>query len=513
MKMKYFFLAMAALAGVACSETYDEVGNNPQAGLSAEKGYLAFNLKSADDVTRAEEFEDGTTEEQAITSACFYFFDASGNPFNVNANGNYYNVSASDNGGTQVPNIESMTDPVLVVEKYKGEFPAKVVAVVNYTGSTNLSLNDLKNTLTTVGHTGGTNFIMTNSVYADGAGETVDATALTIDNFQTSAEKALLNPVTIYVERAVAKVNVAAGTNAFNTGSKVGEKEVYAKINGWGLLATQAQSYFVKSIDATWTEDYLGFVWNNAAYHRSYWTGKTLNAAVSNAFTPATLTNDDSTVEYVGEYVGAANTDRTKYVVSATLQDVDGNAIELAQWYGTTYVGEDALLAAVAPTLKNKLMHLTVEGGNNVYTSIDDSQLQCVAGLIGVESYEVSFQLAEGIPTDNWYSFDGTNYTAVLDVNGELAKLEPAKVWKNGKTYYYADVKHLGETGKAGEYGIVRNHSYKINITGVKGWGTPVYDPNMEIEEPEKPADKETYIAAEINVLSWRVVSSDVTLE
>lgn len=509
MKTKYFFLALAALGAVACSEKVDDGGNktNPEANVNAEKGYLAINLKSTDDVTRAD-YEDGTAEEQAINSVTFYFFDAAGNPFNVNANGSYYNVAVTDNGDVEAPNIESMTDPVLVIEKYKGEFPAKVVAVVNYTGTTNLSLNDLKNTLTTVGHTSGAQFIMTNSAYVNGAGEVVDATPLSIEHFQTSADKALQNPVTIYVERVVAKVNVKAGDTAFNTNTKVGEKEVYAKINGWNLAATQDESYFVKTVDAAWTDAVLGFVWNDAVYFRSYWTGKTSDTAVSNAFTPALLTNNDDTVEYLGENVNAANTDRTKYIVSATLQDVDGNAIEIAQWYGTNYIGEDALLAAVAPTLKNKLMLLTTDGVNNVYTSIDDSQLQCVAGLLGAESYEVKFQLAEDAPTTGWYSFDGTQYTAVADVNAELAKIEPAKVWKNGQTYYYADVKHLGDA-----YGIVRNHSYKINITGVKGWGTPVYAPNMEIETPVKPTDKETYISAEINVLSWRVVSNDVALE
>ncbi|MBP3496755.1 MAG: Mfa1 fimbrilin C-terminal domain-containing protein, partial [Alistipes sp.] len=114
--------------------------------------------------------------------------------------------------------------------------------------------------------------------------------------------------------------------------------------------------------------------------------------------------------------------------------------------------------------------------------------------------------------TKNWYSFDGNNYTPVADVNGELAKIEPAKVWKNGQAYYYTDVKHLGSEGTVGEYGIVRNHSYKVNVSAVKGWGTPVYDPNYSVD-PIKPTDKETYIAAEINVLSWRVVSNDAVLE
>lgn len=507
MKIKYLFMAMAAMAAVACSEKSEDAANNPQAGISADKGYIALDLKSADDVTRAESglYEDGTADEQAITGATFYFFDAAGNAFNINASGNYYYVAVADNGSTSAPNIESMTDPVLVVEKYKGQFPAKVVAVVNYQGTSTLSLNDLKNNLQTVGHTSGKNFVMSNSVYANAAGQQVDATELTIDNFQTTADKALDNPVTVYVERVNAKLSVVAGSTAFNTGVKLGDTEVYAKVLGWNIIGNQTESFYVKTIDPAWSDASLGFVWNDAPYFRSYWSAKSVTAAVDKDFAYNELTNTDASVKYLGEQVGA----RATYVVAAQLQDASGNALEIAQWYGTNYVGEQALLAAVAPTLKNKLVQFN---GVDTYTAIDDSQLQCVARRTETESYEILFQLAEGVETTNWYSFDGSNYTAVADPNAELAKVEPAKVWKSGMAYYYADVKHLGSAGSVGEYGIVRNHSYKIAIDGVKGWGTPVYDPEFSVV-PVKPTDKETYISAEINVLSWRVVSYNVTLE
>ena len=54
MKIKYLFLACAAFAAVACSEKEEAPQNNPQAQSGADKGYIALNLKSADDVTRAE---------------------------------------------------------------------------------------------------------------------------------------------------------------------------------------------------------------------------------------------------------------------------------------------------------------------------------------------------------------------------------------------------------------------------------------------------------------------------
>ena len=509
MKTKYLFLAVAALGMAACSEVDDFSQENLPVGGGAEKGYLAVDLNAAGG-TRAtgDSYEDGTAAEQAVNNATFYFFDAAGNPFNVNANGNYFSVAVADNGATQAPNIESMTNPVLVVEKYKGEFPASIVAVVNYTGATSLSLAQLRNELSSVGHTSGANFIMTNSVYKDGAGNAVYATPLSIDNFQTSSGAALENPVTIHVERIVAKMNVASEATKFDTGVKIGAESVYAEILGWDVISNPMQSYFLKTIDTAWDDTTLGLTWNDAPFYRSYWAATSL-AATNHTFAYNGLVNAPGSSKYIGEYVGAANTERTKYIVAAQLQTASGTALEIAQWYGVSYVGEHALLAVVAPTLKQKFMQFD---GVNTYTSIDDSQLKCVAGNPNAESYEVVFQLADGVATDNWYAFDGVNYTPIADVNAELAKVEPAKIWKSGMAYYYADVKHLGATGSVGEFGIVRNHSYKVLIKGVAGWGTPVYEPAQQVI-PTKPSDKETYIAAEINVLSWRVVSQDVTLQ
>ena len=53
--------------------------------------------------------------------------------------------------------------------------------------------------------------------------------------------------------------------------------------------------------------------------------------------------------------------------------------------------------------------------------------------------------------------------------------------------------------------GVVRNHIYAINVTKIAGLGTPVYNPD-EIIYPETPEENEHYIAAQINILSWRVV-------
>ena len=90
-----------------------------------------------------------------------------------------------------------------------------------------------------------------------------------------------------------------------------------------------------------------------------------------------------------------------------------------------------------------------------------------------------------------------------------------AKVWKNGYTYYYFDIRHLNgsETGDViGKYGVVRNHVYAANINSLAGLGTPVYNPGETIY-PEHPTDDDTYIAAEIRILSWRIVNQNIDLE
>ena len=98
-------------------------------------------------------------------------------------------------------------------------------------------------------------------------------------------------------------------------------------------------------------------------------------------------------------------------------------------------------------------------------------------------------------------------------VNEELKKISKIQYWNGGKTYYYVELEHNSADANAA-FGVVRNHLYKLTLDGVKGLGTPVPNPN-KIIIPEKPADSysETYISAKIQILSYRVVQQNVTLE
>lgn len=89
-----------------------------------------------------------------------------------------------------------------------------------------------------------------------------------------------------------------------------------------------------------------------------------------------------------------------------------------------------------------------------------------------------------------------------------------ADVRNAGMTYYYYCIRHLAkdDPSKLAYLGVVRNHIYDINIKSITGFGTPVYDPDKNIV-PMVPNDDATFLAADLNVLSWRVVSQTVDLD
>ena len=353
---------------------------------------------------------------------------------------------------------------------------------------------------------------MSNAVYMDGAGQTVDAQALTVSNIGKTATDALSNPVTIHVERVAAKVEfTAANSGKFDIEKQVGGKAIYAQIKGFELYNDYEQSWLMKRIDPTWAD--MGFNWNDESWFRSYWAESLNGAFASNTFAWDTDNTAMGGYVYCGENTRDWKTNdvRTKVVVKAQLVDDGGNPVEVVNWYGKDYIGEDDLKTVVANTLKNTYF----SGDGSTFTGLTPDDIMCVARDVTSEkAYEVYFQLSTSGSAKTWYKYVGGTYNAITnDVMGtQLAGVQPALVYKNGMTYYWLDIKHLGAPGKTAEYGIVRNHVYKVNITDITGFGTPVYNSTTDFINLEKPADIVTYVSAQINVLSWRVVDNNYEL-
>ena len=415
-------------------------------------------------------------------------------------------------------------------------------------------------------------FVMSNSVY-ESAGQDVCSTPVANSVFATEKE-AMSKPVDIYVERVNAKVNAKIDANypadktekAWTKNEdgkyqiKVGSIDVttyeenanatpttntypvYAVVQGWQLADANGKAELCKQINTSWYAGELGISpWTTSDYHRCFWsksvpftsgaqaganhplnpTFKGITQSLSDDFSAEPVYTLPNTPDKVVTNPKTSDNTLTKLIVAAKLVYKDKNntyhPAQVCQYRGLTYLGEEAVKKQIVGGFARYFKKTTTESGD-VYKSIEASDIAFKTVVPGspesseVKNYEVVATLASTV--GDLYVKNGDAWTIASkdDVNAALAK-ETAQVRStDGATYYYTPIKHLGDAGKLGEYGIVRNHSYQVTIQNIKGFGTPVYNPDQKID-PMIPSDDNTYLAARINVLSWRVVSSNVDLD
>lgn len=488
---------------------------------------------------------------------------------------NFLDQKVETAGNDHDHTAEIKTKAVLVLKGETKAVPASVIAVINpevldntTLQSGTMTLSELRTSATGSTFYDKTNgFVMSNSVY-ESAGQNVCSTPVANSVFATS-EEALKKPVDIYVERVNAKVNAkidatykrdGESTTAWtkNTDGKyqieVGNIEVttyatgntnakpttktypvYAVVQGWQLADANGKAEVCKQINTSWYAGELGISpWTTSDYHRCFWSksvpfnfgaqgganhpvNPTFNGimqSLSDVFSADPVYTLPNTPDEVVTNPTTSRNNLTKLIVAAKLvyKDNDGKykPAQVCQYRGLTYLGEEAvkkqIVGGFAKYFKN-----TATGYQSIEAS--DITFKTVPGSSEVKDYEVVATLASNV--GELYVKDGeTTYKTVSkdDVNAALAKEEAQVRSTDGATYYYTPIKHLGDAGKLGEYGIVRNHSYQVTIQNIKGFGTPVYDPKKEID-PMIPSDDNTYLAASIKVLSWRVVSSKVDLD
>ena len=548
---------LAALAFVGCSSD-DVPANNGGGGEGDGYGYVAVNIMSSAG-TRAEDFVDGTDDENKASEGLFFIFDASGNTIHGNAQRISFTGPETENPAND--NIEKLYSTVLVVD---GVTPDpnldnyQIVCVLNAPEGleNNVStlsaltskIADYKTNCTNAG-----TFIMTNSVYKNGTDTVVGAK---ISKVYNSATEAYANPVDIYVERVVAKIKMRKA-DAFSNNTD--ESKKYISIDGTktefkivptgvALVNLADKSYLFKDItgiDATWTW------WNDAANYRSYWevvptivtTGDT---DTSNNMdytkndkkysdigkTDFNIDNYTPTEEYVQPNTVAANDTecrQTALVMTAKLQAVDGTALTgektLAYIRGGYTTSSKALevVGKYLASTKGWYMRTGTEG-SYTYVPFDKTALEWKNNadlgetdkISGLKRYEVVAQLKTDAQV---YNADGTPVTD--DVNAYLrsdaAKGYYARVFTDGMCYYYVYVQHYTETPTSEGAteptttvynGVVRNHVYDLALTSVNGVGVPVFDPS-DVIIPEKVEDQTTfYLGATVNVLAWRQVAT-----
>lgn len=568
---KLFPFACVALMMTACASDKEEMGGGTRPG--SDPRYLAVNIVNvgATPTTRGtDDYENGTTGESTITKVRFYFFNGDGSPYLIKnpgvtgveggGNKNWLEASPADDSSTSgTPSqIEKITQTVLVINGVQSAAPAAIVAVVNpgtvdaakiQSGET-MRLSELR--YSTVGSqfykkdptTGAvSDFVMSNSVYVN-AGEDVCA-SLVAGHVTTSEETARTKPVDLYVERVVAKVTADVDKTAFKLGNgtdwdankygtkapvgKSGDYDVYAVIDGWGLANENGKAEVEKQVKKTWTDGNLGFSpWTTADYHRCFWessvafdAGTAGNQPVNPTFNQLKANMQD--VLYTlpntpdSKVTNLKDNDLTKFAVAATLRykDAAGNwhDAEICRYNGVSILGIDNLKRQVALTFSQ--YYTSTDATNYTQLSKDDIDFKNPDGTM--QQYRVTPTLAND-PTGNkkYYTKTTTGTTSTfteVDKATVLGAIEAdkAEIRLGGRAYYYVPIKHLGGTGELAEYGIVRNHFYKITLSGITGFGTPVYDPE-KVVDPIVPTYENTYLAARVQVLQWRVVNQNASL-
>lgn len=342
---------------------------------------------------------------------------------------------------------------------------------------------------------------------------------------------------------------------------------IYVKFLGWNVTSTTGTSRLIKEVNKSWTNaEIMGgetgaeLLWNTADYHRSFWAlnPETVEIQLGN-FGPVKDSEDfknvqpngqvanslaipganEFTITYLQENANpwsdskaaAAPEDPSKVIIAAQLVDAQGNPLTICEWGYNKYTlqGLKNQLAKALPNLYYKTevngqeAWKQIEANMITFTTVDplgddveDKEYYVYAVLDNTTTAGLEWALKSGPEDDDFEPFtsqDGED-SVTEKVNKYIRGIvNHAMIWNSGLTYYYFDIRHLGDDAEdAGYVGIVRNHLYRTTVTSLKGLGTPVYDPGLVIH-PQVTNPGETVIQAKINILSWRLVQSSYQLD
>lgn len=585
------------------------------------------------------DFDKGEGESE-VQNAYFVFYDNNGNVV-----GDYVQVDLKNPTTAPTPDgtVESYYESVVSVGIRKGENnPTQVVCYINPTTPVDLTkpLYEIQTvTRKAVTRTDGntTLFPMSNSVYyGSNAGEIAPTIAVPInaDQLFDSKDAALAatdKTIEVFVERYAAKLAFShKDVNPFTTTSTVyatdgtsTDPEVVLTFvpERWALNAEAKETFVIKSFrmpnaaGGIMTDNYTwaaanevinknsgNWVWNNPAYHRSYWA---CSPAYFTAEYPEVASDVDPAVLHQKYYTYAelengagfeAGNTTPQYFKETTVgrKALDSEnpqaavaSVILVGHYELTVAGGDAVKSAFYTYSRGKstekpgvyfpaqtgTANSTVVGGGSmmmrflqeltclykregkVYTRFNPNNAADLATLVGaleikrpdadvigemkVPSRYLTLQLT-GTGFDNIYVANGDGYKAIGDGENKISQTEANQVIMQqvqfcnyyastedatnanagGKAYFNIPVLHYGwyrasnghtATSKidwsnlqVGDLGMVRNHSYSVNVTAINGLGTAISDYEAPIVPPADT--KEQYVSYKVNILKWAVV-------
>ena len=616
------------------------------------------------------DFADGTVEENKVSTAYFVFYDNDGN---VIGDVVPVDLPAPDKVAAPGGTVDVSYKSVVRVDVRKGESnPSQVICYLNPVnpGSLNRNLDAIQTVARENFRNGDGNFAMSNAVfYPNGAQQPQIATVIPSTQLYKSETEAKAaadanDCVSIYVERYAAKLKFnAVEPEAYQTASRVyTATDTYTanpvvlsfKPQKWALNAESKSTYVIKSlreestdgqilpnnytyntlngrINAAYGADgnsvnvgtALGngqWVWNNAAYHRSYWgmspafytskypevssdledmevnqiywsynqvlngtnasgnpIGKTNNTThyfkettvgynALNSTNPAAAV---ASVIYVGSYELTVNgtpvpagTGFYSYLNGPVT--IDGEEVDRPYIYfngaditsGKVSGGESMLkrfLIRANIIVKknaegefvpysvfnqadlNKLTNIfevaeiskevkqAYDGNNNTELKLQANSrtLQLKKGVTSTDLADIYILSANGYNTITTNATSGEGEITLTEANVALMRQVGLSYYYNaGHAYFNIPVKHLGwyrtanrqkddatinwNIVRVGDFGVVRNHSYSIQVNNILGLASGIGNDDTPIVPPVTPDN--LFMAYTVNILRWAVV-------
>lgn len=491
--MKKFVYASSVLAlglFASCSNDAPEVNNTP-IDEEGNIGYICFNLTNSD--TRAGEEEVGTTDENSIKHVDFLFTDVNNRAFKLH-------VDAKD-----------IQDNKALVKLPK--MPKYVAVIVNGQSDQYDNLLDISDDEVPQycnGNDVNKNFYMSSSRYWDASHQPVYRTNITSDQvYKDEVSAKAGKPVEITVERYVGKVNVSVADVALEAGQLdplTGEHEGHVKdaLSGAAIVKFEPKYVFLTGVNnkgyrikklPNWSampEDLTANDWcNDLGGKRSFWVGNTAGV-----------------VEF------------------ATLNELENNKAKWAKAYGSNDVfypfenkeSKDAkktsvVVAGVYTVTNAAGQSLADTDGSFYLVAFEDNFTVCkteadaIKAMGGKEGDTLIAEGADGNGITAGYDDDAwTGWTGWMKIKNSPNVIRCIK-YNGGWGYYSKEI--IRRSVNDNDYcAIVRNHVYRINITGISGMGVGIPDPDQPIINIPNPSplDQNYLLNMSVKVAAWRVV-------
>lgn len=573
MKIKHLFgLAVIAAMTASCSSNEDLGNAGPGTGTNeAGVGYATFtiNLPTTSGTRAASDptFDKGDANEYKVNDATLLIFkkDATGYLFKESVDlGNMEPWTSSSTDGitttakltAKITKAEVGSDKgyyALIILNNNSKTAAKITEPTDGQTYEVWSKDDKKaNATNYLKHDNG--FFMANAPkYVAGAPETL----VEIKNIYASKQQAENSTATtVYVERGLAKVSLASGSEKKHVDITEGNyKDDKVDITGWTLDVTNTKTYPVHVTEGLWADT---------------WKATTTPAATNDA--TMERFHDTKLTEFPRVYWGLDPNYSKDFATVADCENefnLVANQTDLSKAFKT---GEDAKKPQYCLENTFDIDHMVqgqttrvlfsakytpagLSDGETFYKMGNSSQLwnaDNVVAQIKAKAMEVFNETdpdkVEVILTGTDLAKAGTHLITKANVKHGTAEIEDADItaintklgfkeakgtdpmvglstYVDGVSYYIARVKHFGdyltkwEAGNdtynsnnanwLGRYGVLRNNWYELSVNNVSGPGYP----DVPKVNPKDPDDENwQYINVSVKILSWAKRSQNVNL-